>query len=1192
MDPVRGDAVVRSIATTSHSAAETSPRFDVRVLGGFSLLCDDVALDVGTWPRRGRTLVRLLATTPHHRRVRDEVVEILWSEATPEAGSGNLRCLLHRVRRALDPHLPPPMVLAHGWILLNPDCFWEIDLERFEELAQRAGENVELLQEAAELAGGEPLEEDRYEDWAAPVREHVYRQWRRICLHLASLHRVWGSREEAVRWFERVLGRDPIDEEALQGLLSALGEAGRATEALRRYEQFARRLEAELEVPPAAETLALAASLRSDLEHGGEQPAPPPVAADVALVVPTYPLPTPGSLVGREAVLRTILSALSVADSGEAAAPHLVLLAAEAGMGKTRLLGEAAQRAREAGMMVLAGGCYEQEGRLPYGPIHDALLDYVRAQPDSVLSSRLRNLPDLARILPEVRGRLVEASAVTASDAESQRLRLFSTVAQLLARIMAERPLVLLLDDLQLADEVTLQLLHYLMRQKPLNRLLVIGAFREEEVAQASALEQLLQNAEKEDLVHLEPLSDLDLARLLAESLEAPGDESFVRALHERSGGNPFFAIQMLRLLHEEGRLVRDGTAWRMAPRTTLELPPAVRDAIVRRLRQIGPEEREALTLSAVLGREFGYPALEALWEGPERSLFAALDAAVGVHVVGETEEGYAFQHPLLWEVVYQRVPASRRTVLHERAGLVLERLYGSRAEEHAAELAYHFEAVGQRHPERAVRYLTLAGDAAMEAYAWNEAREWYSRALALAVDVAVIARLRQKLGAVLKTVGRYAEAIEELGRAVEQYSAIGDREGQLHAVADIGRVHLFAGTLDEGIERVKTALGSLGSDASSCGLAALNLALAFLYFARGRYGEQLEAAERASELARSAGDDRLFAEAELARAYTMPFMGRSADFGPAVEEVIRLAEKIGDLTTLCRALCALGPYYSQKGDIDKAARYLSRALELVERLGDRSRIAFVTYTSGHVAFWHGEWDEARAFFERSLSIYRELNARADTMIPLGELGAVAMSRGEWETGIRHLQEHLAVAESTGDFRWLHQVHMLFAERDLLEGRPESARNRIEQLRDVPGLSEDAVLEALPVLARAHLEIGDVERAEQIAGDAVRQARAADIRMILTEALRAQGAVLSRQGRWEEAELRFQEARSLAVATSCPYAAGRTLFEHGTMLLRQGRSEEARRRLEEALSIFSRLGARPYVERTEQALTKQGSTRS
>jgi DNA-binding SARP family transcriptional activator len=1248
---------------TEKSAPYSAPSFRVQLLGPLALERNNVAIEVGRWQPRVATLFKLLATAPRYRRSRDEIADVLWPEAAPEAGSANLRLLVHRLRLALGGGDPSPILSEHGWVTLNPACGWEVDLPKFEKLTVGAGRDIPSLTAAAELYRGEPLPEDRYEDWAVPIREGAQRKWREVCLRLARFQRARGAQADAASWLERLLESDPLDEEAVQELLSILNDLGRRTEALRRYRQFEQRLTEEMDVPPEPETLAMVAHLEDYLNQAARRPAQEEELFRALPVTPHYPLVAAGPLVGREPELAAILRAMPAGSDDH---PRLLLIAAEAGMGKTRMLAEVASRAREAGMLTLAGGCYEQESRLPYGPIHDALADYVRLQPEPVLRAQLTDFqPELSQIVPELRTRLAGFEETVSPEAEDQRLALFTTVSLALERISRDRPLVLLLDDLHWADSATLQLLHFLLRQPSLDRALIVGAYREEEVSPDSTIRVLeaelraaaghdgsprvagRRGAQQADgrpvgaalpragaelrgpaedggpptgwcpVISLAPLKQSELRAILEGRLGGRCEDGLVESLHTRSGGNPFFAVQMLRLLEQERQLEEGEGGWHLAGSAAIELPPEVRETVARRLRRLEADEQEVLTLGSVLGREFAFASLEALWDGNERSLFASLDAGQNSYLLGETDRGYRFRHPLLREVVYGRIPAQRKSRLHRRAGLALETLYGDRSHEHAAELAWH--SLHGKNPEQALRYSILAGDQAASLYAYSEAEQHYRTALSLLKDtqegrphgqaqghgpygaaptapnsaasavsggenVRLEAQVLEKLGALLKIVGRYGEAIEVLDRAAEWYSTCGDHEGQRMAVAQIGRVQLAAGALDEGIARVKSALACLGSGTPSPGLATLNLSLAFLSFGHGQYADQLEAAERASELASSIGDDRLLVEAELARAYALPFMGRSTDFGQALEDVIQLAEKIGDLTTLCRALCALGPYYVEKGEVGKATRYLGRALELVERLGDRSRIALVTCTTGRVAFWCGEWNKARALYERSLSMYQELNARADTMIPLHGLGEVAMCRGEWETGVRYLQEHIAVAESTGDFRWLHLIHVLFAERDLLEGRPESARKRIEQHREHLELTEDTVLAALLVLARAHLDMGELERAQHIVGDAVRQARESDIRMILAEALRVQGVVLSRRGNWEEAEASFREALTLAEAISCPYAAGRTLYEYGVMLLGAGSSEAARSRLEEALTIFRRLGARPYLELTEGAL--------
>lgn len=901
--------------TNAPSLARTASSFRVQVLGPFVLERNGVAIDTARWQRRVVTLLKLLAIAPNQRRSRDEIVDLLWPETTPEAGAGNLRLVVHRLRLALGEseteREPPsrsssPILLEQGWARLNRVYSWESDLDEFERLAR--GDDMAALERAAALYRGEPLVEDAYEDWAVPVRERIGREWRNVCLRLAHFHQAGESHEGALLCLERLLEADPLDEEALRGVLRALRELGRGTEALRRFRQFERLLAAEIDVPPDAETLTIVAELESQLRPPLPEVIPMIVegAREVVPVIPSYPLRTIIPLLGRDAELQEITALLP---DTATQSRNLVLVAAEAGVGKTRLLAEVADRARLAGVLTLAGGCYEREGRLPYGPIHDALLDYVRAQPEIVLRMQLDGLlPELVRIVPELRAKVGDVGEAAEGEPESLRLQLFSTVAQALDRIAHDRPLLLALDDLHWADDASTQLLHFLVRQPRLERLLVLGAYRQEEVEQESPLGDLLVELEREEALPIKrlaltPLREADLARLLEQRLDGPCAPGLVQTLYGRSEGNPFFALQMLRLLEEEGRLVGIEKGWDLAAGAGgMPLPPQVRDTVTRRLRHLGAEEREALASGAVLGREFAYPALEAMWEGGESALFRALEAARDAYLLGETETGYAFRHPILREVVYDRLSAEHKRHLHERAGQALEVTYGS-GRERSAELAWHF--LQGRDRRRALPYATVAADQAEEAFAHVEAERHYRVALELARELgdgAAVRRTLERLGDVLKTVGRYDEALEVLERAAEGYTVVHDLEGERRAVAHIGQVHYRRGTLEEGAARIRRALQSLDDDVPSHGLAVLYLALAILLFRSGRYVEQLEAAETAAEVAQEIGDKGVLAEARLLRAYSLPWTGRQIDFKGALEEVIRLAEEIGDQTTLCRA--------------------------------------------------------------------------------------------------------------------------------------------------------------------------------------------------------------------------------------------------------------------------------------------------
>ncbi|HEX8919723.1 MAG TPA: AAA family ATPase, partial [Chloroflexota bacterium] len=847
--------------------SSTTGTFRVWVIGPFAVERDGVPLEVARWQRRISGLFKLLVVSPRRRRTRDELLGLLWPDATEEAGGANLRLVVHRLRHALTAEGavanegPSPILVESGWVALNPAYIWETDLDRFSQLVTGETDDIASLEEAVALHRGEALESEAYEDWATPYRDQVARQWRQACLRLAMLDRARGYSERAVEWLERLLEADPLDEEALRELLITLEALTRETEALRRFSRFKQLLADELDVPPDAETLAVAARVA---EHLRQTEVAIPAAQgtstpSIVPVVPSYPLSTTVSLIGRQQECELISELLGTeAPDG----PRVLLLAAEAGIGKTRMLAEAAVRARQEGILTLAGGSYEQEGHLPYGPIHDALLDYMLAQPDNLLKTQLGEMmPELARIVPELRLHSIDPKPEWPGDAEGLRLRLFSTVAQALTRIAEDRPLLLLLDDLHWSDEGTLQLLHFLLRQTQLRRLFIIAAYRPEEVGSNMPLVQWLAEFEGEDatVMKMHSLTNLnatEIVALLEERLKGPCSETFGYALYERSAGNPFFALQILRMLQQEGRLEQATTGWQIGGASRAEvdggtlLPVKVRRTVGRRLRKLSHHEHEALVIGAVLGREFAYAVIEGLWEGAKTDLLRALERAVDGFLLAETESGFAFRHPILREVVYDGISRRRRVELHRRAGFYLQSLVevrdGRGIVQPSVQLAWHF--LQGEEPESALTYAQMAGDQAQSAFAYHQAEKQYRTALNLARrlgDGPAECRVLEQLGQVLTALGHYGEAEAALEQVAAAYSSEKDLEGQRRVVAQLGQLHLKTGTLEQGMERVTGALRVLETASPSAGLGALYLALSSLSFRSGLYRETSQAAER-----------------------------------------------------------------------------------------------------------------------------------------------------------------------------------------------------------------------------------------------------------------------------------------------------------------------------------------------------------
>lgn len=1149
--------------------------FLIHVLGPFGVYEGERSLNPGSWPPRAQSLLKLVATAPDHRRPRDEIVDLLWPTAAPEAGAANLRYTLHVLRRMFGNRDPSPILFEKHLVALNPAYRWEIDLEQLEQALERPGD-LSLTSEAAHLYRGEPLIEDRYADWSIPVRERAQRLCRTLCLRLAAHYRDEEAWQESISWYERMLESDPLDEEAVLGIIMALTAAVRRAEALRRYKQFAKRLGEELGVPPSHELQVAGAELEHSFLSSMLPPSWPGTSTPIGVrpVVPTYPLPAVGSLHGRERELQDVLAAVRDEVPESSSAPRVLLIAAEAGMGKTRLLAEVAEGARAAEILTLAGGGYEQEGHLPYGPIHDALLDYIRGQPGEVLEKQLDGLRGaLGRLFTGFGGS--EDHGDDLRNAESERIRLFSAIGQLVERIGQACPLVLLLDDLQWADNATLQLLHYLSRQTRLDRVTIVGTYRLEELRPGAPLAQLVEEGSaggQIKLLVLDPLSQDEISALLRGSLGGWCAANLVQEIYIRSAGNPFFALQIAHLLQESGRLTCIQGRWILEGDGPTDLPVAVRQAITRRLRGLGPDEREVLSLGAVLGREFQFAPLEALCGLDERSLFRALDAASDAHLVSEVEGGYVFAHPLLREVVYLRIPAARRALLHERAGLLLETFYGEAAPVHAVELAYHFQNAGRVHRDRAVRYLTLAGDASLRALAWSDAAAAYSSALEWAEHGDLAAALEEKRGETLKALARYDEALGALQRAAELYREAGDVAGEARATVLLALVHHFRGSNGREVVDAQRAAEQLQERATAPDARSqINAALARVYLLSEQAPKGLQAAERAVAQARIANHAGLLADGLLVRGRGLLGSGRHEDAVAAFNEARHVAEERGDLFTVAAALDLIAGVHRGRGRLLQAAEYAERALVVEEQRGGPDLLESTLSFAADLCLFLGCWTRAKEYVERGLALPGGRSpgwTRETTTI----LATVALWEGAWEQMVRDIEEC-----HDGDRV---RLTALLAEMDLLSRDPYRALARLEPLVcDPEGASDPRFL--IP-LSWAYLETGDILRSEHV----LRQMwpLVEMRRPYILDVLRMEGMAAAGKGHRADAASAFARAVREAHAMPYPYSQARALYEWGSALATQGEAEGARRHLEAALAIFRDLGAQPMIDRTERAL--------
>jgi class 3 adenylate cyclase/tetratricopeptide (TPR) repeat protein len=423
---------------------------------------------------------------------------------------------------------------------------------------------------------------------------------------------------------------------------------------------------------------------------------------------------------------------------------RLALIGGEAGVGKTRLSTHLALQAHGQGATVLYGRCDEDLG-VPYQPWAQALRHFVAEAPQALLRAHAeRHGGDLARLVPGLGDRLSGLPAPRQSDPETERYLLYAAVAGLLEGAGEQEPVVLILDDLHWADGPTLSLLRHVVTAGSAMRMLIVGTYRDSDLAREHPLTALLADLHREQGVQRLRLTGLEAEDVLAlmeavagQDMEEEGRE-LAREITRETAGNPFFAGELLRHLTESGAIVQeDGGRWRLVGEVSdLGLPQSVREVVGRRVERLGSDARTALSAGAVVGRDFDLDLLVAVVEIDEARLLELLEEAVAASLLQESSEHagrFTFTHALVEHTLYEDLSRARRARLHQRVAEVLEEQFGEEPGERLGELATHWAAATvSANPGKALRYARQAGERALQALAPDEAARWYRQALEL----------------------------------------------------------------------------------------------------------------------------------------------------------------------------------------------------------------------------------------------------------------------------------------------------------------------------------------------------------------------------------------------------------------------------------------------------------------------------
>lgn len=873
-------------------------------------------------------------------------------------------------------------------------------------------------------------------------------------------------------------------------------------------------------------------------------------------------------LVGRQAELAQLRQRWKkVQEEGRFLA---VTIAGDAGVGKTRLLYEFEGQLEKTNgnRQIFRGRATPESQNLPGGLIRNIFtLAFNIQESDSAFDARrkletgfcrrlgeeagnpaahfmgqfigfdYRTSPYLARIMKEGR-----------PDARQLRDRAEKALRSFFSKTAADSPTIILLEDVHWADNSSLEMLSHVAKGLTQLPAMVVSLARPNFFDRIAAWGRDFPRHERMDL---RPLSRDDSSQLLQEILHKVQQipDSLRDLVVDKSEGNPFYLEEFIKILIEDGVIVKGTPFWWVEPtRLDLErIPTTLAGVLQASLDRLSPEERTVLQQASVIGRTFWDAVVaqinEQVNEGiTKEEVQKALDTLRAKEMIFRRKtsafsgaQELIFKHAILREVTYESVLKRVRRTYHAIVADWLFENSGERSGEYTGLIAEHLEKAGDR--GRAVDYLTLAGRQAAAQYANLEAATYFGRAIDLTRP---------------EEVDRQAELF--MAREAV-YELQGEREAQL---ADLNRLEAMADGLDLGMQ-AKIALRR----ANYAGL-------------MSDYSATIEGAQQAIGLAQMAGKTGMQAEGYLQWGWALRRQGQNEEAQLQMAQALELARQAGRRQVEADSLRSLGVAFDKDGDPDQANRYYKQALELYRQIGDRRGEGRALSGLGNLANEALDFERARDYYRRNLAIAEEIGDRSGEGWACWWLGSVCHQAGDYEEAMDYYRRSLAVRRDIGDQPAVALTLTHLGRTAQFQGKFDEARGYCQEALDLYVAIGDlsGIAWGFWWLAGICHQQADLAAARHAYEQVLQIRRKLSNHQNESATLGRLGHVCVEQGDYEAALRYFREAQQLNRENGDRWREGYSLNYLGNVSCELGDFEQARIYYQESLTIRERLGPR------------------
>jgi tetratricopeptide (TPR) repeat protein len=878
-------------------------------------------------------------------------------------------------------------------------------------------------------------------------------------------------------------------------------------------------------------------------------------------------------LVGRDGEINQLRRYLDSALAGKGAT---IFIGGEAGVGKTRLVTEFLNQAKETGVKILSGWCLS-EAAVPYFPFtevfdvymstisddgskftvaeHLGITGWLRGPTPIGVEASRSTVKQRLGITGWLRGpeRSSEPMALEAFRREIERDRTFEAVSRVLLQLSAQEPLILFLDDIHWADQLSLALLHYISKKCRNSRLLVIGTYRPEEIIPTEEkrlhpLEETMFSMSREDLlikIELSRLKRSDFPELVRSIFRSTIDNEFVKKLYEETEGNPLFAIESLNLLIDEGYLSEKEGQWILtAPVEKTGIPSKIHDVITRRIARLGREEKQLLDLAAVCGHSFHPDTISRVVASDIADVLRTLAEIEQRHRLLSSENStFEFTHQKIREVVYVNLPSELRRVYHLKTASCLEQEVTQRvSDSYIADLALHYVEGGA--PERAFEYLVKLAEKTVDVFANLQTIEYLNTALEVTQKVASFAT-SENFAKIYLLRGRAWHGQGEMERAIDDFNLLMQNATSIGDESMIIEAHYWLGSA--------------------------------LFWA-GEWNESKSHLEMALEIARRTGNKFIegrslhFISGELIY-YDLDTFDESITL---LNESLRICREIGDKVTEAMNLLMLSGVDCWKGDFNLSIEKCSKALALTEETGDNmyrgACLLFLAIDQGSI----GEYNEAISTAQRGLQFARDCNILYFIAPLLTTLGWIYHDLSNIELALQHHNEasQMGTIICKGDLPFLLDLGMDYLYKHDYKNAEKYFTEANELIPPRRGALWRFKTRALLGFGEISLAKGECAEALKLAEDSLSISEEAGARKYIAKSLKLKAEALAKMGNMEEAVKLMENALKLAQQLGNPPLTWQTHHSLGLLLEKQGDPRKASEHHVEALALIEKTASK------------------